>query len=69
MDPTNDGNNSSETGGLEWCVAGKGVAVHYNWLSDGMLRPPGRNNDYRSGFSQSECDKDPATPPISLLTL
>lgn len=41
-------------------VVGKGLAVHL-LVADGMLRPPGRNMDYRSGFSQSRCDKNSAT--------
>ncbi len=77
MDPTNDGNNSSERVG-KWengkmgqpCngVVGKELAVCTLLVADGMLRPPGRNVDYRSGFSQSECDNNPATPRLSLLT-
>ena len=41
-------------------VLGKVLAVHL-LVADGMLRSPGRNMDYRSGFSQSRCDKNLAT--------
>ena len=41
-------------------VIGKGHAVHL-LVADGMLRPPGCHMDYRSGFSQSECDKNLTT--------
>ena len=39
---------------------GHGLVVHL-LVADGMLRLPGCNMDYRSDFSQSECDKNLTT--------
>ena len=41
-------------------VVGKGHTIHL-LVADGMLRSPGCDIDHRSGFSQSECDKNSAT--------